>query len=478
MSDGFIKTALEIEQALLGALLFRADLIEKFDELKREHFFDPLHQLIFQAIETAHAAGAGGPVSIAARLAGSPGFQEANGKAYLEQLAANVPSIAGATDYAKAVTANALRRNAHAILSGAASQIYSTQSAREFLEKIGDDLDRLGNRSDQARDKDISDAMSGWLDRLGQVENGLPGLRCGLKELDEALGGIRRGKLTIIGGRPGSGKSTLMNWLAAGIARSANAGVCISTLETDAEDIPVMMVTDLLRDRKIRLPYAEAERGMMNDEQATAFSDCAKQISSLPIIIDDTPRATASHIRRFVKRSRRRFAAEGRELAAVIVDYLGLVRASSEKRRHEQIGELTAELMAIAKEFNVAMIVGCQLNREAEKRDNPRPTLADLRESGDIEQDAFAVLLLFREIEYLTRARPMENSPKFADWQLEMERLSVERPLEIIIAKNRRGPKTTVTVWCEIETATIRDRGFNMMDPLNEDRRERTRTWT
>lgn len=473
--------SLEAEQAVLGAVLFDNSVMGRVaDYLRADHFYDPVHQLIFLTASTMIDAGKmASPLTIDLALSSSPGYIEAKGRSYLEQIAGSVPTLASAGDFAKIVADLAVRRALAKEADDLAAALRSSRTGdlSALLDASDAKIAKALERPGAARLKTVADAVSESLAKMQTAADGAGvGLRCGLSDLDERIGGFRRGKLYIIGGRPGQGKSTLLNKLAAGIAETTGEGVAIFTLEMEAADLPVMWATDRMRDRCIRLPYLQAEKGIFAEDEWAAFETALREVTALPILIDDTPSASLAHIRRFARRARRSFLAQGKRLGAIVVDYLGLIEKSRELHGTERVAEITQGLLALARELDCAILCGCQLNRQLESRDDKRPHLSDLRESGDIEQDAFAVLFVYREAYYHERSEPKSGAPMSKDaakheaWALDMDRLKVERPLEVIVAKHRRGPTGTVTLWCEIETAAIRNKGFNLMDPTGRDK--------
>ena len=468
--SGFVS--LDAEQAALGAALFDNEILDRYEGmLAPADFSDPIHGLIYETMIWLRGQGRlAGPVAVDAALKNSKGYQEANGLKYVESLAANVPSTAGAVDYARIVADFAMRRGMYSI-GAEMMRRAEAQGPEDSLIKQADAaeeaLAELFDRGGEAAGKTIRTAMAEFMEKLVARDGAEPGYLCGLKDIDEKLGGFRPGKLYIIGGRPGMGKTTAMTKIAANMAR--DGGVAIWTGEMDADDLPVMMVTDLMRDYRIRLEYLQAEKGIFSQREFQVFQECSKIIGDLPILIDDTPTPTLAHIRRFARRAVRRFKSRGIEMRALIVDYLTLVKKNDRLVGTERIGELTKGLAALARQINAPVIVGSQLSRNVESRENLRPVLSDLRESGDIEQDAFAVILLYREAYYHARREPKKSQVQaHEDWLLEGDRLRVEKPLEWIIAKNRRGPVGAVTTWCEIETGAIRDRDFKTDDPTGE----------
>lgn len=468
--------SLQAEQAVLGALIYENKAFDGLPNLRPEHFYDPVHGLIFETIVSLLAAGkTAGLITLDQRLSGNPGYQELHGRAYLERIAATIPSTAGLNDFAEVVINYALRRGVEAVAQALSEQIRNStfdDDPRKMIDMAEEQLAGLLESGAQAGEgKSLREAFDSWMERIQARDSEATGHLCGLRDIDEKLNGFRPGKLYIVAGRPGQGKTTLLNNLAAGMAEKSGIGVGISTLEMEAEDIPVMLITDRMRNHRIKLSYLQAEKGIFSDDEFAAFTKCAKEVTALPIKVDDSPGASLGHIRRFARRTKRKFAAQGIKMGALIVDYLGLIEKDQSLKGTEKVAQITQGLLKIGREMDIAILCGCQLNRELEKRDDKRPSLSDLRESGDIEQDAFSVLFVYRPSTYHEKAEPKKTDvKKHQEWQIEMDRLRAEKPMEVIIGKHRRGPTGTVQLWCEIETAAIRNRDFNPMDPLDRDR--------
>lgn len=465
--------SLDAEQAILGACLFENDLIDQAaDILSDEDFYDPVHGLIFNAICVLRSQGRlANPITLHAYLQGSRGYQDANGQKYLEQMAAAVPSTASALDYARHVAELHQRRGLYEIgkeLQERAADMPPDDSPRRQSDEVEEALAALFDRDGKASSiKSAKSAMAQWMEDQLAREGEPPGHPTGLDELDDKLGGLRPGKLYIIGGRPAMGKSTSLIHLA---RRMADAGgVGFVSAEMEATELPVMMATDVMRDQGIRLPYLQAEKGVFSEREYAIFSECAAEIAEKPILIDETNQPSLGHVRRFAAHCARKFKAMGVPFRALMVDYLQTMGKNPRLRGTEAISELTKGLIAVGKKYGVPVIVGSQINRGPEGREDKRPTMADLRESGDIENDAYAVILLYREAYYHARSEPpKDKAQKHEDWEIERSRLMVEKPQEWIIAKNRRGPTGTVITWCEIETGAIRHRAFNPHDPTGQ----------
>ena len=453
--------SIDAEQAVIGAVMFDTAVFWRISgTLKCEHFFDPVHRLIFGAcarlIESGKSAA---PTLLESSLSSSQGFADVGGRGYLERLARSVPSLASVGDYARLIADLAARRRlqdaARAITALAADRNGEAADAIREAERL---IDGVSAEPTAVEPKTIRAAIAEWLEESDRRirEEAAPGVLCGLTTLDEKLSGFRPGKVYIVAGRPGMGKTTLLNKIALGI--SERGPVAISTLEMSAADLSIMAVTDRMRDYGVRMPYIQAENGIFADGDWEPFQRAVRAIEALPILIDDAPSATVSHVRRFARRAKAHF---GSPLAALIVDYMGLIDSDRPEKLYERVTAISREVTRLAREMDIPVIVGCQINRAVEARDMKRPALADLRDSGAVEQDAFAVILLYRPAYYHAAAEPKKSDGKYADWEIEMQRLRVERPLEVIIAKNRRGPTGTIELWCEVETAAIRDKPFD-----------------
>lgn len=463
--------SIEIEQSVLGACLFENDVVGRVaDFLRPDDFWYEAHAEIFRIMLEMHASGtAFTPPSIHTYMQTHPGYPD-GGKDYLVQCAASVPSIISAPDYARHIADLAKRREIYLLgkdVMERASMALFEDSADKQGSSAEEKLTTILSEAPGSTSKTVSKALADWLDDINKRGEEPPGALTGLDEVDAKLGGLRPGKLYIVGGRPGMGKSTVLVHLARRMAQ--NGGCAFVSGEMEAGELPVMMVTDMMRDRGMRLPYMQAERGTFTAEEFELFYDCSAIVGELPIIIDDRNSPSLGHIRRFASRCAKVFENKGQPFRALFVDYLQIIARNPKLKGTDAIREITQGLIAIGKQFQVPVVAGCQINRGPEGRDDKRPTIADLRESGDIENDAFAVILLYREAYYHSRSEPPASKIQdHEDWALEGQSLSTEKPLEWIIAKNRRGPQGTVITWCEIETGAVRHRSFNPHDPFNE----------
>jgi replicative DNA helicase len=446
--------SLESEQAVLGAILFDNEIYYRIAAfLKTEHFFDPVHQLIYNTCGALVNQGRlASPVLVDASLAASPGYAEAGGRKYLEQLAANVPSTAGAPDYARVVFDMSVRRGLIAVGSELierardaslddepAAQLAEAEQALYKLAETG----KYGGgfksfRTAIAEAIDIADAAV-------KRDGGLAGVATGLRDLDHTLGGLHPSDLIIIAGRPSMGKSSLATNIAVNASRAYRAErqpdgsykatdgavVGLFSLEMSADQLATRIIAETSG-----IPSNEIRRGEVDQEQFERIYHAARELESLPLFIDDTGGLSIVQVAARARRLKRQHG-----LGLLVIDYLQLLSASASRRndgRVQEITEISMGLKALAKELNVPVIALAQLSRQVEQRDDKRPQLADLRESGSIEQDADVVMFIYREDYYLRRTEPRPDSPDFAEWQAKCD--AARGVAEIIIGKQRHGP--------------------------------------
>jgi replicative DNA helicase len=446
--------SLESEQAVLGAVLFDNEIYYRLASfLKTEHFFDPVHQLIFSTCGTLINNGRlASPVTIDASLAASAGFAEAGGRRYLEQLAANVPSTAGAPDYARVVFDMSVRRGligvGSALIERARDATLEDEpsvqlaEAEQALYKLAE-TGKYGGGFKSFRTA-IADAIE-IADAAVKRGGGIAGVSTGLRDLDHTLGGLHASDLIIIAGRPSMGKSSLATNIAVNAAKAYRserqadgstkavdgAVVGLFSLEMSADQLATRIIAETSG-----IPSNEIRRGEVDHEQFDRIYHAARALEALPLYIDDTGGLSIAQLMARARRLKRQHG-----LGLLIVDYLQLLSGSGARRndgRVQEITEISMGLKALAKELAVPVIALAQLSRQVEQRDDKRPQLADLRESGSIEQDADVVMFIYREDYYLRRTEPRPDSPEFGEWQAKCD--AAHGIAEIIIGKQRHGP--------------------------------------
>jgi len=464
---------LEAEQQLLGALLYNNDAAARvLDILRPEHFFQPLHGRIFESILTLIERGElANPVTLKMRFEQDEAMKQLGGPGYLVDLTARAVNIIRAEEYAKILYDLFLRREiillseemgergrtadlddrAVTQIEDAESKLYSLAEAgeaqndfRSFRVAIGESLDRI-----EAAYK-----------REGQ----LVGVTTGLRDLDQRLGGLHKTDLLILAGRPGMGKSSLAMTIALNAARAyrpiyndagdivdaEGAVVGVFSLEMSREQLATRIVSEQTKIASNDLRTGRIDREAFVNQVVPA----TQTLNELPLYIDDTPAISIAQLR---SRSRRLKRQHG--LGLIIVDYIQLMRPSGQKRvenRVQEITEITQGLKAVAKELNVPVLALSQLSRQVEQRDDKRPQLSDLRESGSIEQDADVVMFVYREAYYAQKDKPdEENFAEIEQWQEKMA--AIYNRAEVIIGKQRHGPTGTVDVFFEPEFTIFRD---------------------
>ncbi|WP_434615439.1 replicative DNA helicase [Azospirillum sp. B2RO_4] len=440
----------EAEQGLLGALLTNNRAFSKVsDFLRPEHFYDPAHQRIFAAItETIGAGRVASPVTLRRMFDTDPDLQQEGGGAYLAELAGNVVTLVNAGDYGKTIHDLFIRRQLIEVTAEALERAYHPDLTAP--ENLIADLDaqtaalRAHARGGEAELATAADAVEEAVraaERAQQAPDGISGVATGLADLDYRLGGLQRGDLAIIAGRPSMGKTVL-----ATTAATNAAGRGEPTLFQSLEMGTVSLGQRLLASRSG--VDVQSQRGVLSPEQFRALVEAQQHFASMPLRIDPQAGLTAAQIA-----ARARLHQRKHGLKLLLVDYLGLVSpADPRANKVHQVEETTKALKLLAKELDIPVVLLCQLSRQVEQREDKRPQLADLRDSGAIEQDADVVLMLYREQYYLERAEPMRRAnesqdvynARYAEW---VQRLSECQGIgEIIIAKNRQGGTGTVAV--------------------------------
>ena len=452
---------IEAEQQLLGAILTNNDIFDRVSSLvKAEHFFDPVHQRIFEiAAARIQKNALASPVTLKAFLEDDQGLKDLGGPAYLVRMAGAAISAYAARDYAQMVYDLAVRRELIQLGRDIAAQAAKVEVASEPKDQIIEAEQRLyklgeqgvAERGFQSFLKAVTDAVN-VANAAYQRDGGLAGISTGLLDMDKKLGGLHPSDLLILAGRPSMGKTSLATNIAFNIAKTHKRGrlpdgmegsveggvVGFFSLEMSAEQLAARILSEAAE-----VPSEQIRRGDMTEHEFRRFVEAAKALEACPLYIDDTPALPISQV---AARARRLKRTHG--LDVLIIDYLQLLKGSSKDNRVQEVSEITQGLKAIAKELNIPVIALSQLSRAVESRDDKRPQLSDLRESGSIEQDADVVMFVFREEYYREREKPGDHElEKMAQWQALME--SVHGKAEVIIGKQRHGPIGTVELSFE-----------------------------
>jgi len=479
----------EAEQALLGAILVNNRAYERVSEfLKPEHFADPHHGRIFEAcgklVERGQMAN---PVTLKSFFEADNSLAALGGTAYLARLAASVVTIINAEDYGRLIHDLHLRRELICVGEDIVNEAYKADLEENAMMQIGSAEAKLYELATTGEAEgglmDFKEAVLGAIamaEAAHQREGRLSGVTTGLRDIDRKMGGLHPSDLVILAGRPSMGKTALATNMAFNSAlayreeidavgnRKAAEGAVVAffSLEMSAEQLATRILSE-----RAQVESHKIRQGEMSNEEFQRLVIASQELHRLNLFIDDTPALTVSALRTRCRRLKRQ-----RGLGMVVIDYLQLLRGNNAKseNRVQEISEITRGLKALAKEMDVPVLALSQLSRAVEQRDDKRPQLSDLRESGSIEQDADVVMFVYREQYYLERAepgrKPEEDETKFNErydrWR---ERLSeVHNTAEVILAKQRHGPVGTIRLFFDGNYTKFGDLmdGEHFQDPL------------
>ncbi len=445
---------IEAEQALLAALLINNAAVHRVAEfLLPEHFFEPVHGRIFGAILKLGERGQiANPVTLKTYFENDEALAEIGGASYLARLTGSAVTIINAPHYARIVHDLALRRALIELGEEMATTAFEAEVEKSAQDQIEQAEQRLFHLAEVGSAEGGPRAFGGALtEAINRVEaackhgTGITGVATHFTDIDELLGGLHPSDLIIIAGRPSMGKTALATNIAFNAARAYReepgeegetrvldgAKVGFFSLEMSAEQLATRILAEVSNIDSNRL-----RRGKLSNDDFLRVVQASREVSELPIFIDDTPALTIGQLRARARRLKRRHG-----LGLIVVDYLQLLRLAGGGRpdhRVQELSEITQGLKALAKELNVPVLALSQLSRAVEQRDDKRPLLSDLRESGSIEQDADIVMFIYREEYYLRHREPPQDSDKHREWQAKMDK--VYNLAEIIVAKQRHGP--------------------------------------
>lgn len=431
---------LEAEQAILGAIIYNNNVYEKVsDFLKPFHFAERAHQKIYEIITSLIDRGQVADILTIKQYVLEE-LKAINNTEYLEQLYDGVISLGNVGDYGKIIYELYLRRELISIAEEISSEAkkcdidISVVSQIEDAEKRIFDLTTDGSSGQYM--KSLSLAINESIkmaDVAFKRDSHVVGITTGFKDLDKWLGGLHRSDLLILAGRPSMGKTALATNIAFNAANAlkqqGGGTVAFFSLEMSAEQLATRLLS-----QESGIPSDRIRRGELKQDDFPKFINVSQKIANIPFFIDDTPALTVSGLRTRARRLKKLH-----DLDLIVIDYLQLLNNNSRNdSRVQEISEITRALKALAKELSVPVVALSQLSRAVEQRDDKKPQLADLRESGSIEQDSDVVMFVYREEYYLARKQPNPGSDKYLEWQASMEK--VHNKAEIIIAKQRHGP--------------------------------------
>lgn len=446
---------LEAEQGLLGAILVDNRALERVDFLKPEHFYAPAHQRIFKAIQTLTNRGqTASPVTLKAYFEKDQDLESVGGAVYLADLAGSVITVINVLDYATAIYDLHLRRELITFGNEVVNEAFSHDIDRNANDCITDAESKLYSLAESGEVKQgfvtLRDSILASIENAEKAFNTkgqVTGCTTGLKDLNDKLGGLHPSDLLILAGRPSMGKTALATNIAFNAAKAyATSGgqegaiTAFFSLEMSHDQLTTRILAD-----QASISSDALRKGNISEVQFRDFAQAAHALSSIPLYIDDTPSLSIGAVRSRARRLQRQHG-----LGLIVIDYLQLLRGSgsrqSESNRVLEVSEITRGLKALAKELSVPVLALSQLSRGVEQREDKRPMLSDLRESGSIEQDSDVVMFVYREEYYLSREepaqRPSETTEKFneryANWSQRLQETA--NIAEAIVAKQRHGP--------------------------------------
>ena len=442
---------IEAEQSIIGSILISNEIFDEINTfVSSKNFYDPMHQRIFSAIEKLIYSGMlANPITLKNHFENDE--DKINIPEYLVKITKFSTSNRQAIEYSKIVYDLYVKRQ----LIKLSEEIIDTaklndidknsQTIIENSEKSLFDLAEKGSFSntivkfDEALKLTIDMASTAY-----KNDEGIVGVPTGLRDLDEKLGGLHKSDLLIIAGRPSMGKTALATNIAFNAAKKfqqdgKKTSVAFFSLEMSSEQLSTRILAE-----QSRIKSNDIRRGRISEDQFDKFIESSKDNSELPLYIDETPAISIAALSNRARRMKRIYG-----LDLIVVDYIQLMTAVNSRResRVQEISEITQGLKALAKELSVPVLALSQLSRAVEQRDNNKPLLADLRESGSIEQDADVVMFVYREAYYLERKEPRPATVEYAEWQAKMSEVS--NMAEIIVGKQRHGP--TGNVFLEFE---------------------------
>lgn len=438
-TDALRNVAAEAE--IIGAMLQENSVIDRVaDRLTAADFSEATHAALFEAIVREASLGKTvSPVTLKPYLAAIPNLEELGGVGYLLKLTASDGALLVVSDCVKQVAELSKRRR---ILDG-------LQHAAMLAAGVENDLGSVTEAADAAladygkSDGVVQSTALECLDSLlSQKES--EGVHCHvIPEFDQIAGKLRRKELIILAGRPGMGKTACALSYTLGAAQAGH-GVLYISLEMSGTELAARMAADLCFNGRIGVPYSALRDNNLSFEQRKHVNNARRMLADMPYRVVDAGKLTTGRLSMIVMRTKRRMAAKGQSLDLVVVDYLQLLSPDAQaKGMYEKVSEISMALKAIAKTHDVAVLALAQLSREVEKRPDKRPQLSDLRDSGQIEQDADGVMFLVRQAYYLKQEEPAQDDFEYTKWKAAYDK--AEHEIEFICAKRRNGVTGTAT---------------------------------
>src|SRR5580698_1017100 len=457
---------IEIEQAVLGAVLIDNRRLESLTAvLKEEEFYDPLHQRIYSTMLKVWEQGrAITPLTLKAMMQNDPGLL-AIGSDYFFNLAEAAPAITSVRELARIIHDAAVRRELLRIgedIVNDTIEVSVDKTPRNIIENAEKALYRVAENSKYGEGPlEFHVAMQQTANSAEQAKRRggrISGVTCGFSDIDNLLGGLQPSDLIIIAGRPGMGKTSLATNMAFHAADTyakdmkaesqppRGAPVLLFSLEMAAQQLSARILSE-----QTEIEMWKIRNGRMSDEEWDKFVLTMQDLTYLPLYIDDTGGISIAQIAARARRLKRE-----KQIGVIVIDYLQLIEPSRRaENRVQEITEVTKGLKTLAKELNVPVLALSQLSRAVDARDDKRPVLSDLRESGSIEQDADVVMFVYREAYYLKSRKPEEDDPEFTKWSEKMER--VNHLADLLVEKHRHGPTTKIELFFDDRFTRFKD---------------------
>ena len=454
---------IDSEQAVIGSILVSNDIFDEISTIISSiNFYDPMHQKIFEAIESLIYKGMlANPITLKNYFEDEK--DDLNVPEYLVKITKFSTSVRQAVEYSKIIYDMFVRRelikiSEQTIDSAKLNDLdINGQNIIENSERLLFDLAEKGSfnsslvKFDEAMKQTIEMASAAY-----KNEEGIVGVPTGLRDLDDKLGGLHQSDLIIIAGRPSMGKTSLATNIAFNASQKLQvsgkkSSIAFFSLEMSSEQLSTRIISE-----QARISSNDIRRGRISDDQFDKFLETSKNISELPLYIDETPAISIAALSNRARRIKRLFG-----LDMIIVDYIQLMRGTTFNKdgRVQEISQITQGLKAIAKELAIPVVALSQLSRQVEQRDDNKPLLSDLRESGSIEQDADVVMFVYREAYYLSRKEPRAATVEHAEWQAKMN--EVGHLAQLIIGKQRHGPIGNITLEFEERFTKFKDTQTN-----------------
>ena len=451
---------LEAEQTVLGSILISNEIYDEITDINEDYFYNPINKKIYKIIHDFMQKGLlANPITLKNFFSNEDELNDIGGSEYLIKLTKFSTSKLQIKYYANLLHDLKIRRNLIDISRetldeslNKSSEISAEQIIEQAEKKLFDIAERGKFNKSYVEFKDALVQTIAMASSAYKNDEGIVGVPSGLRDLDDRLGGLHKQDLIIIAGRPSMGKTALATNIAFNAAKIINkrekkSSIIFFSLEMSSEQLSTRILSE-----QSRIKSNDIRRGKINQDDFEKFIEASKKLENLPLFIDDTPAITISTLSNRARRIKRLHG-----LDLIVVDYIQLMRSGNYKNegRVQEVAEITQGLKALAKELDVPVVALSQLSRAVEQRDDKKPQLSDLRESGSIEQDADVVMFVYREEYYLEKLEPRVGTAEHVEWQ---EKMSLVHNLaELIIGKQRHGPTGIIRLEFESSFTKFKD---------------------